>query len=436
MRRPSAPVPVAGRGINNLFRVGRPSWRRHSRRSRWQRGPRREWDVGRAGLARPGIHAYPEEALNRAERERAQWLSEDLYSVSEPHDATLQKELNPHAQQQLNEAFEARRDGDWDRALALLRRWREYISPALLSYLRGSIWLEAGSPNVAAVFYRHATESDPENANYRAIYMHALDESDPVAASRLAKEVLADDEKHAPVVVSRAANTRFLGTRADSNAEAARVYRELIPILERNMARIERDESTASRASAYAMTAGLLGICYEFLGNAGAAVRYYSLGLQAKPDDDALLVARGILFYGSSPRAITDLERAARLGSPVIWPYLFLAHHYLATDRFDQCRAMCEMGLMLPGSDAAKSQLEEWRAIAQAERGFSPELVRTAFEAAVRLDPSNDRARLNQAAFEAALRVPRSAAHSRWEQQSALAVRQFGLAERRYAMAA
>jgi hypothetical protein len=116
----------------------------------------------------------PLKGLNRIETERAQWLSEDLYSISEPPATITQKEMNPQAQQQLNEVLEARQRREWDRSLTLLRRWRDYISPALLSYLRGSIWMEAGHPDVAKVFYGHASESDPTNANNRAIYMHAL----------------------------------------------------------------------------------------------------------------------------------------------------------------------------------------------------------------------------------------------------------------------
>ena len=378
----------------------------------------------------------PLKALNRTEKERAQWLSEDLFSVSEPPAATTQKELNPQAQQQLNEAIEARQSREWDRALALLRRGREYISLALLSYLRGSIWLDAGNPDVAAVFYGHASESDPANANYRAIYMHALAESDPDAAGKLAKEILADDEKQAPVVVARAADIRFNEKRIASGAESTQLYRELIPILERNMTRIERDEGTQSRASAYAMTVYLLGFCHEFLGNVGAAVTYYTRGLQVNPQNDGLLVARGILRYGTSPRAVTDLEQAVGLGSPVVWPYIFLAHHYLITNRFEDCRLMCETGLRLSGSDTAKSQLQEWRAIAQSELGFSAEAVRSAFEAAVRLDPSNELARRNQDAFEASLKVPRTHPCAKWEQKSNSSVRQFGLAERRCSVAA
>jgi len=378
----------------------------------------------------------PLNALNRIEKQRAQWLSEDLYSVSEPPHAATLKEMNSQAQEQLNEALEARQRREWDQALALLRHCRENISPALLSYIRGSIWLEAGLPDVAAVFYGHALQSDPANANYRAIYMHALTESDPAGAGILARQVLADDENHAPVVVARAADIRFQETKNSPDAESAYLYRELIPILERNLTRIEEDQSAASRASAFAMTVGLLGFCHEFLGNTAAAVQYYSRGLQLDPNNDGLLVARGILQYGTSRRAITDFDQAVRLGSPVVWPYLFLAHHYLKTNRFEDCRVMSEAGLRMRGSDTAKSQLEEWRAIAQAELGFPLDAIRAGFEAAVRLDPTNELARRDQDAFEASLRASRRPPHQWWEQRSEAALRQFGVAEHRYSFAA
>ncbi|HUY92922.1 MAG TPA: hypothetical protein VMV10_29600 [Pirellulales bacterium] len=374
----------------------------------------------------------PLNALNAAEKERAQWLSEDLYSVSEPP-AGPTKEMNPQAQRYLNEAIEARQRREWDLALALLRRWREYISPALLSYLRGLVWREAGFPEVAAEFYGHAAQCEPENANYRAIYLRVLAESNLSAAARLAAEVLADDEKHAPSVVAQAAAICY-EAKAASDAESTQLCRKLIPILERNMTRIENDSSEIP-SSVHTMTAELLGFCHEFLGNSGAAIDVYSRGLQVNPDNANLLISRAILLYGASPRAITDLERAANLDSPIVWPYLFLAHHYLITNRFDQCRLMCEMGLKMRGSDAAKSRLEEWRAIAQAQLGFSAEAVRAAFEAAIRLNASNEQARRNLAAFEASLKAPGAAHRATWQHKPEAAIRQFGLAERRYSMA-
>ncbi len=381
----------------------------------------------------------PLKALNPTERLRAQWLSEDLYSASEPPPATEPKALNPQAQRQLNEAFEARQSREWDRALALLRRWKEYIAPGLLSYLRGSIWLDLGHPDVAAVFYCHASECDPTNANYQAIYMHVLAQSSPDAAGKLANQVLADGERYAPVVVARAAEIRFQQTRNSSDPESARLHRKLIPILERNLARIETGADGADGTSGLpgcAMTIAVLGFCQELLGNTRAAVDFYTRGLQMNPNDDGLLVARGVLLYGTDPRSIIDFEQAVERGTSLIWPYLFLAHHHLITSRYEQCRVMCEAGLRKQGSNMSKSQLEEWRAIAQAELGFPPELVRVAFEAALRLDPSNDLAKRNRAAFEAFLQVPHTESSAAWEQRTVAAIRQLGAAEHPYTVAA
>ncbi len=375
----------------------------------------------------------PLKVLSRVEKERAQWLSEDLYSVSEPAASDAPTAMNPQAQQEFNEAIEARQNREWDRALTLLRQCKDSVSPALLSYLRGSIWLEAGHPEIASVFYGHASRLEPTNARYRAIYLRCLADAEPETATRLATEVLADDQKHAPLVVAQAADIRFKDAKAVATDESARLYRELIPILERNMTRIERDEDTPSRVSAYARTAGLLGFCHEFLGHVAEAVNDYTRGLSLKPDDDALLLARGMILYGASPRAVTDLEQAVRLGSPVVWPYLFLAHHYLASRQYNQCIFMCEEGLRKRGTNTAKSQLQDWLAIARAELGFPPELVEAAFEAALRLDPSNELARRNQEAFEASLRVHRRTRETSWQQRSEAEVRQFGLAEQRAA---
>ena len=123
----------------------------------------------------------PYKVLTSTERDRAQWLSEDLYSISDPPDVNTPKELNPQAQQQLAEAFAARQNREWDRALLLLRQVQRSIAAALLSYLRGSIWWEAGHPQVAAEFFRHASECDPANAEYRATSLQAWAEAPPQA---------------------------------------------------------------------------------------------------------------------------------------------------------------------------------------------------------------------------------------------------------------
>jgi len=378
----------------------------------------------------------PLKALNRTEKERAQWLSEDLYSVSAPTATIIQNAMNSTAQHRLIEALEARESRDWDRALALFRELKGQISPDLLSYNRGLVWDEADYPAIAAEFFNHASQIDPTNAHYRALYMQSLSLYEPETARNLAREVLANDRKHDPLVVAQAATIRFQETSSASDAQTVQLFRELIPIMERNLARVEADAGRPSNAAAYESTVGKLGIFYELLGNSSAAVDYFSRGLQVNPNNDGLLAARGVLLYGTGARAIADLERAAQLGSQLAWPYLFLAHHYLATSRFEDCRLMCETGLKVRGSDAVKSELEEWRAIAQAELGFPSDTVRAAFEAAVRLDASNELARRNHVFFEASLKAPSTRLQMKWEQKTAAAIRQFGLAERRFGVAA
>lgn len=123
----------------------------------------------------------PWEGLSKAEKERFTGLSKDLYAIGEGSDQSSEP-MNPQAQAKIVEAYEAREAGDWDRALELLRRWGKHMPPALVSYLRGTIWRSAGEPATAAVFFGHASHLEPENENYQAALLHTLKAADPADA--------------------------------------------------------------------------------------------------------------------------------------------------------------------------------------------------------------------------------------------------------------
>jgi len=369
----------------------------------------------------------PWEALSEVERNRIRNLSEDLYSLTEPPRAS--EPMTAQAQAGLNEAYEARQRGEWDRALDLLRRWRAHIDPALVSYLRGSIWLGAGDAATAALFVEHAHKLRPENENYLALFLYALAVADAPAAGKLAKEILREHAHHSPAVVSRAADVEFTSATAVSETEAHRVFARLKPILQSALARFDEQDPSRLDRSSYVMTLGLLGFGYEFLGDRQAALQAYSRALQLDPHNDAFLVARGVLLYGASPRAVADLETAVHNGSSRVWPYVLLAHHCLLNGRFEQCRKLCEQTLDMDASAPVRSEVAEWLAIAEAALGYPAEIVRASLDRAIRLDPSNDRARRNLAAFETAAEP---IAVKNWETRSAAAVRTSGLAERRF----
>jgi tetratricopeptide (TPR) repeat protein len=370
----------------------------------------------------------PWQALSEIERNRVRQLSEDLYSLVEPHPSI--QPMTPQAQAKLLEAFEARQRGDWDKALDLLRRWREHIDPALVSYLRGSIWLEAGDPETAALFYGHAYELEPTNGNYQAMALYSLNIADPPAALKEAENILTDYEHSSPVGVARAADIVLMSARLKSETEANHLFAQIEPILKNTLVRMRgADPSNIDRSTSVTLLS-LLGFGYEFLGKAQAAWELYSEALQLDPRNDALYVARGMLLYGTSTRAIADFESAIQCGTRLVWPYVMLAHHHLTSGRYEECRKLCERVLGIGGSAAMVSEVFEWMAIAQAQLGFPADIVRTSFDKAIQRDPSNERAKRNLAAFETA-RTPIP-----WETRTVTAVRTSGLAERRYAVAA
>jgi tetratricopeptide (TPR) repeat protein len=367
------------------------------------------------------------EALTDAEKKRITGLSEDLYSITDPQKAAA-REMNPQAQSRLVDVYQARQRGEWDRVLELLRRWAAHIDPPFLSYLRGSTWLDAGDPATASLFFEHAWGLQPDNGNYLGTHLYTLQRCAPVEAQRLSETILQDPEKYPPVAVAQASNIVFGSAQRLPEGEASQHFRRLIPLLKSTLDRIEKGDEGGVDGSTYSITCALLGFCHEFLGENQAALGHYSQGLAADPTNDSLLVARGILLYGESPRAVTDFELAAQHKPPVIWPYFFLAHHYLVTGLFDQCRSLCERASEMSGSDAVKSELAEWLAISQSELGYPVETVRNSFDTALRLDPTNERARRNLAAFEAATRPQPVRVY---ETRSKSAIRASGLSERR-----
>jgi tetratricopeptide (TPR) repeat protein len=371
----------------------------------------------------------PWEALSETERARARWVAEDLYSLYEEPPA--RQEMTSDAQARLNEVYEARERGEWDLSLQLLRTWRAYFDPFLVSYLRGTIWLDAGDPATAALFFQHAHKLNPGDPIHLAMFLYALSIADPPAALTEAENVLRDYRKFSPVVYVRAADIKFMSARLLSEAERNQIFLSIEPVLKEAI-HIAETESQKVDGSTVVMALGLLGVGYEFLGRWQDAVDQYSTALHIDPENDGLLVARGILLYGAHDQAIADLERAVELSSPLIWPYAFLAHHALKTQRYRQCMKLCEKALDKKGSAAVMSEIREWEAIAQATLEFSPRSVEHAFEQAMRTDAANDRAKRNLKKVKGA---PRKPPPSYWEVRSEAALRTSGIVERRYAMA-
>jgi tetratricopeptide (TPR) repeat protein len=368
------------------------------------------------------------ELLSDAERKRIRGLSEDLNSIENELGGQTTTEMNPQAQAKLVEALECRQRGEWDRALELYRRWGKPMAPALLSYLRASIWFEAGDAEVALVFVEHAKRLEPQDGKYWGAWLSALRAADREKALIQAEKVLRAASSFDAAVVIFAANILWESTDNLSADETLPIYTRLIPILASTLDRFEKGENVAYPT--VMLTFSLLAACHKNLGDTENALIYYSRGLELDPFNVGFLIDRGILLYGVTPRAITDFELAIQLGSADVWPYFYMAHYFVTNNRFEECRSICEQGLRKVAPPLIQSYLFVWLAISQHGLGYPTEMIRASFEKAIRADSSNDYARRNFAAFESALAGPAPYVGN-WERPSASLLRTFGQEEAR-----
>jgi len=381
-------------------------------------------DEPEADAVRDSLDA-PLASLSMSERERARMLSEDLYSLTEMKPDRELKAASADTQAGWQAFYNAKQRRQWDVVLDLIRKLQDNLPLVLLSYLRGLTWAGAGKYEIASAFYAKAAAIEPRG-NYPAFYLDALNKSNPTKARGVARKVVnSPDEYSAPTVI-QAAHVLAAAARPLPANEARAIETGLIPVVERAMKALERDKEQESES--YIMAALLIGSAYEHKGDTRAAYDYYSRGLSVDPRNDTLLILRGMLMYGISPGAISDLELAVALGSKMIWPYFFLAHHYLVRNRLDDCRRFCERALDLCASAPMRSELLDWQAVAEAQLAFPAERVRRLFEDAIRLDPHNERAKKNLVTFNG-LAGRRQSKEPVWDWRTEPSLRAFGMAE-------
>lgn len=365
----------------------------------------------------------PIAALTPEERARAQFLSADLYKLSKTRSDHEPLPMNPHAQAKLRAIIEARDAHHWDKALELLRRWERYVALEFVSFQRGAIWDRAGNAEIAVEFYRHAAELCPDSY-MPGIYLSALARVDGAKAAAEAWRVLDAGGRFAAAVRIQAAYVVLIATRSNSNTLAQTAEEVLIPLLKVAIEDLEhKDESIEG---AMEMATLLLGVAYQRSGSENDAYDAFSRGLHACPRSAPLLTLRGLLMYGRSADAIDDLLAASRLPAETAWPSFCLAHHYLVTNDFAACRAMCIQAIKLAHTSVMLSKLTEWLAISEAELQVPADAVHRRFEQAISHDPENECARGNMAIFIAQRNAAVLTAVS-WEWPSDSTVREQGL---------
>ncbi|KAA0141019.1 hypothetical protein FYZ48_07030 [Gimesia chilikensis] len=365
---------------------------------------------------------YPWHLLSDQEKERITGLSVDLYSITNPPKL---KPPTSQSQNKLFEAFIAHQYGQWDKSLELLRMGGEHVDAAICAYVRGSVWMEAGDDATASVFFKQAADLDSDNPNYTVMFLQSLRTESSEKALQIAMNFLANHDDVPPEVVVKAAEIRYASTLKMQEVESRIVLEELLQILQPVALALESDDSTLD--SIFLMALSLIATCQDHLGNVAEALKAYNRGIAASPHNDALLVARGILLYGTDAGSILDFEEAIKLRTPLVWPYFYLAHNLLISNRLEDCIRMSELALTMSASDLVRASLFEWIAIAKCELGFPVAQIRQAFEEAMLLAPDNERIRSNFSTFDSWSATQKKAIV--WEKVTEETIQAFGHSE-------
>jgi tetratricopeptide (TPR) repeat protein len=356
--------------------------------------------------------------LSKDQRGRTRGLSEDLYALAEGGAKAV--EMSPEK----TEAWraEARRvydslpvDLDADAALAFLRQPHpSTLPPGAIPLLQGRCWERLGDPDTALVFYREAARLDPGHSagvistllNLRR-YEEAVEESNK----------LINDPDSEPEELFLATAPLLAAAEGKPPHEARPLYELVASTLAKAERLLSRRWSSAGAESAelrrYVVAA--LALSLRELGHTGKAQNVLDRAVAENPADADLMALRGSLRYEAADvkGALSDFADAARRGTIEFWPYFLLARQALKQGAWSPALAYAIRASELPAEEAARAEVYEAIAIAQAELGQPGEEVVENLARAAVLDPKNERIRQNRDLARSLLTAPAGRANLR-----------------------
>jgi tetratricopeptide (TPR) repeat protein len=256
---------------------------------------------------------------------------------------------------------------DWVELLSLTRNGglRAQLSDAVTAYFRGRCWSSLGHFEAAATFFDYAAQLAPENENYAYLALDALVRSGRTGEALERANAILRVQNPSVRGLFKAADILFHAARDFDETAAAAVYTRALLVLDRALA---LDAQIPPNERLSSLTVGgyvVKGLCHEHLAQPADAIQAYTAALAVDPDAEAPLTARGLLLLDSDrATALRDFERAVKKGTPLPWPYLYLAHDALESGEFRRCLEMAESALARTRAPVLRANLMEWKAIA------------------------------------------------------------------------
>lgn len=327
--------------------------------------------------------------LTQEEQARLNGLSADLYMLqgAEVFEPLPQEE---RTRERLGAALKEAKDRrDWQQVLALLRKGPVYLSPDEIAFIRAEAYKELGHLDTALMFIDYAAMSKPQNVIYDWKATEILLRLGRFDEVRLRTDKQLQNKDLVPVFLIQSASFMVGVARHRSTEEASSLYQQAIKLLRHALSGTQPVPGLLPNTVAFGY--GLLGHCYELLDERESALKAYDSALAADPDDPLVLVSRGLLrLEANLPGAFSDLEKAVARNTPVIGPYIVLAHHALIQGHYTECVELCNKILSLTNDPSLQATALQWIGISRSELRHPPELLRQYFVMALSLAPLNE----------------------------------------------
>ena len=293
-------------------------------------------------------------------------------------------------------AREAGRNGRPDVASAALRRTHPAgvgITPGMIRYMQGYLWLDYGLPEAAVRLFLAAEREDPRFTMFAMNLLRRLGrDSEAVArAERLCRDA-GDD----PEALYFAGAVLFEAARRARSSPDESMTRRAVESLRRALNLVESDRGhEVKQPRIIAAIASLLACCLEALKDYPAAVKVCERALKLVPNDAEAWASYGTALAGSGRRfaaqAAAAFQRAIELGTQAsdayVW-YAWLVVENQPAEAVEAVNKAFERILDLP--DKVAAALYHLRGIGLARLGRPLVRVIEDYDRALGHDPDND----------------------------------------------
>jgi len=245
--------------------------------------------------------------------------------------------------------------------LRLLRHQDGLLPHSVVDYIRCRAWTELGYPGVALAFLKNAVRLDPRDSGYKHLALKLPKKmKDWDALAELAYEYVAANPDDVGILLAAGESFHDLAIQYGNPSYDETAVRYLRHGL-------QSTDSLETRDSQAASGVGTLAFAMLNLGSADHAIRLLDDWIQIQSQNPDFHTARGIVHLTFDYDAASqDFERAVRLQTKSVLPYLEYANSQIHAGQYDDAIDITQKGMLFAKRDIDLAKLNHLQAIAYA----------------------------------------------------------------------